>query len=124
MPTAFPAGRVADRLGYAMVDAQFARKVVLLTEEIVPYPNTPASIRQDQVDWIVKVDQVGDPSKISVGAARATTNPRELLIARLSADVMEHGGYFEDGFSMQTGNRRVGHRHRPFPSSIGCAARE
>ena len=90
-------------LGYAMVDAQFARKVVLLTEEIVAYPNTPASIRQDQVDWIVKVDQVGDPSKISVGAARATTNPRELLIARLSADVMEHGGYFEDGFSMQTG---------------------
>lgn len=90
-------------LGYAMVDAQFARKVVMLTEEIGPYPNTPASIRQDQVDWIVKVDQVGDPSKISVGAARATTNPRELLIARLSADVMEHGGYFEDGFSMQTG---------------------
>jgi citrate lyase subunit alpha/citrate CoA-transferase len=90
-------------LGYAMVDAQFARKVVLLTEEIVPFPNTPASIRQDQVDWIVKVDEVGDPSKISVGAARATTNPRELLISRLSADVMEYGGYFEDGFSMQTG---------------------
>ncbi len=90
-------------LGYAMVDAQYARHVVLLTEEIVPFPNTPASIRQDQVDWIVKVDQVGDPSKISVGAARATTNPRELLIARLSADVMEHAGYFNDGFSMQTG---------------------
>ena len=90
-------------LGYAMVDAQYARNVVLLTEEIVPFPNTPASIRQDQVDWIVKVDQVGDPSKISVGAARATTNPRELLIARLSADVMEHSGYFNEGFSMQTG---------------------
>ncbi|PKU21356.1 citrate lyase subunit alpha, partial [Telmatospirillum siberiense] len=90
-------------LGYAQVDAQFARNVVLLTEEVVAYPSTPASIRQDQVDWIVKVDQVGDPSKISVGAARATTNPRELLIARLSADVMEHGGFFEDGFSMQTG---------------------
>lgn len=90
-------------LGYALVDAQFARNVVLLSEEIVAYPNAPASIRQDQVDWIVQVDQVGDPSKISVGAARATTNPRELLIARLSADVMEHGGFFADGFSMQTG---------------------
>ena len=90
-------------LGYAMVDAHYARNVVMLTEEIVPFPNTPASIRQDQVDWIVKVDQVGDPSKISVGAARATTNPRELLIARLSADVMEHTGYFNEGFSMQTG---------------------
>ncbi|SFB78158.1 citrate lyase subunit alpha [Tropicimonas isoalkanivorans] len=90
-------------LGYAMVDAQFARNVVMLTEEVVPYPNAPASIRQDQVDWIVQVDEVGDPAKISVGAARATTNPRELLIARLSAEVMEHAGYFEDGFSMQTG---------------------
>ena len=91
-------------LGYAKVDAQFARKVVMLTEEIVPFPNTPASISQDQVDFIVKVDEVGDPSKISVGAARVTSNPRELLIARYAADVIEHSGYFEDGFSVQTGS--------------------
>src|SRR5471030_158736 len=76
-------------LGYAKVDAHFARKVILLTEEFVAFPNTPASISQDQVDYIVKVEQVGDPSKISVGAARVTSNPRELLIARLAADVIE-----------------------------------
>lgn len=91
-------------LGYAMVDAQFAECVILLTEEIVPFPNVPASIRQDQVDFVVEVDEVGDPSKISVGAARLTKNPRELLIARYAADVMEHGGYFVDGFSLQTGS--------------------
>lgn len=91
-------------LGYAMVDARFARQVVMVTEEIVPFPNIPASIRQDQVDWVVQVEQVGDASQIGVGAVRATTNPRELLISRLSADVMEFGGYFEDGFSMQTGS--------------------
>ncbi|SNY93197.1 citrate lyase subunit alpha / citrate CoA-transferase [Cohaesibacter sp. ES.047] len=90
-------------LGYAMVDAHYAKKVIMLAEDIVPFPNTPASIRHDQVDYIVQVDEVGDPAKISVGAARATTNPRELLIARLSAEVMVNGGYFEDGFSMQTG---------------------
>jgi citrate lyase subunit alpha/citrate CoA-transferase len=90
-------------LGYAMVDAARAKTVVLLAEEIVPYPNAPASIRQDQVDYVVKVDQIGDPTKISVGAARITSDPRELLIARLAANVMEHAGYFEDGFSMQTG---------------------
>lgn len=90
-------------LGYAMVDADRAKCVVLLAEEIVPYPNAPASIRQDQVDLVVKVDQIGDPAKISVGAARITSNPRELLIARWAADVMEHAGFFEDGFSMQTG---------------------
>ncbi|HCF8017550.1 citrate lyase subunit alpha [Klebsiella aerogenes] len=91
-------------LGYAMVDAQFARNVVLLTEELVPFPNMPASLVQDQVDYIVKVDSVGDPAKISVGAARVTSNPRELLIARRAAEVIEHSGYFYNGFSMQTGS--------------------
>ncbi len=91
-------------LGYAKVDAHFAHTVIMLTEEIVPFPNTPVSISQDQVDFIVKVDAVGDPSKISVGAARVTSNPRELLIARHAADVIEHSGYFKDGFSVQTGS--------------------
>ena len=91
-------------LGYAKVDAQFARQVVLLTDEIVGFPNTPVSISQDRVDYIVKMDDIGDPSRISVGAARVTSNPRELMIARLSADVIEHSGYFEQGFSLQTGS--------------------
>lgn len=91
-------------LGYAMVDAQFAKKVVLLTEELVPFPNMPASLGQDQVDLIAQVESVGDPAKISVGAARVTSNPRELMIARYAADVIEHSGYFKDGFSMQTGS--------------------
>ncbi|WP_392562660.1 citrate lyase subunit alpha [Orbus sturtevantii] len=91
-------------LGYAMVDAHYAKKVILLTQEIVPFPNAPASIRQDQADYIVKVDEVGDATKISVGAARITSNPRELMIAKYAAKVIEHSGYFKDGFSMQTGS--------------------
>ncbi|WJY16614.1 citrate lyase subunit alpha [Pectobacteriaceae bacterium CE90] len=91
-------------LGYAMVDAQFAHKVVLLTETLVPFPNMPASLGQDQVDYIVQVDSVGDPDKISTGAARVTSNPRELMIARQAAEVIEHSGYFKNGFSMQTGS--------------------
>ncbi|ANI82929.1 citrate lyase subunit alpha [Kosakonia oryzae] len=91
-------------LGYAMVDATYAKRVVLLTESIEPFPYMPASIVQDQVDYIVKIDSVGDPAKISVGAARVTSNPRELMIARSAADVVEHSGYFEQGFSIQTGS--------------------
>lgn len=33
-----------------------------------------------------------------------TSNPRELMIARSAADVIEHSGYFRDGFSLQTGS--------------------
>lgn len=91
-------------LGYAMVDAARANYVVVLAEELVAFPNAPASIRQDQVDCVVKVDQIGDPSKISVGAARITSNPRELMIARYAADVLEYSGYFKEGFSIQTGS--------------------
>ncbi|WCE32674.1 citrate lyase subunit alpha [Vibrio sp. SCSIO 43137] len=91
-------------LGYAKIDAQYADKVVVLTEELVPYPNAPASISQDQVDAIVQVDEVGDPSKIGGDATRMTKNPRELLIARKAAEVIEKSGYFFDGFSLQTGS--------------------
>lgn len=91
-------------LGYARVDADYADKVVLLTEEIVSYPHHPISIPQDRVDLIVKVDQVGDPKKIGGGATRMTKNPRELLIARKTAEVIFASGYFQDGFSLQTGS--------------------
>ena len=90
-------------LGYAKVDAQHARKVVLLTEALLPYPHHPASIAQDQVDLIVQIDQVGDADKIGADATRMTSNPRELLIARHAAEVIVHSGYFKPGFSLQTG---------------------
>ncbi|VYU33238.1 citrate lyase subunit alpha [Metakosakonia massiliensis] len=90
-------------LGYAMVDAQYARKVVLLTEEVLAYPHHPASIKQDQVDLIVTLPRVGDAEKIGADATRMTSNPRELLIAQYAAQVIEHSGYFRDGFSLQTG---------------------
>ncbi len=52
MPTATPV-KPAAALGYAMVDADNAKQVVMLTEELLPYPHNPASIEQDQVDLIV-----------------------------------------------------------------------
>lgn len=90
-------------LGYALVDAEAAGRVVLLTETIVPYPHHPASLAQDQVDLIVQLDHVGDADKISADATRMTSNPRELLIARRAAEVIVGSGYFTEGFSLQTG---------------------
>jgi len=91
-------------LGYAMVDARVARTVVLLTDGLEDYPTAPASIGQDLVDWVVPVEAVGDPRRISVGATRMTRNPRELLIARRVVDAMEAAGVIQDGFSFQTGS--------------------
>lgn len=91
-------------LGYAKIDAEHAKKVVMLTESLVGYPNHPASIAQDRVDAVVQVEEVGDPSKIGGGETRLTKNPRELLIAKQAAEVIAHSGYLKDGFSLQTGS--------------------
>lgn len=90
-------------LGYAMMDAEYANYVIVLTEELEAYPNVPASLHQDQVDCVVVVDEVGDPSKIGAGETRMTTNPKELMLARLTTKVIEHSGLFKEGFSLQTG---------------------
>ncbi len=90
-------------LGYARVDAQYADTVIVLTDHLVPYPNAPFGLSQFQVDYIVVVDSIGDPQKIMTGATRQTSNPRDLLIAQKAAEVFIHSGYFEDGFSFQTG---------------------
>ncbi|YCA20754.1 citrate lyase subunit alpha [Vibrio sp. AK197] len=91
-------------LGYAKVDAQHAKHVVMLTESLVAYPNHPASITQDYVDAVVEVSEVGDPAKIGGGETRLTSNPRELLIAKRAADVIIHSPYFKQGFNLQTGS--------------------
>ncbi|WP_282801540.1 citrate lyase subunit alpha [Secundilactobacillus kimchicus] len=94
---------VFGSLGYALMDAQYANSVVLLTDNIVPYPNTPASIKQTQVDYVVEVDKVGDPEKIGSGATRFTKDPKELKIAETVNKVITNSPYFKNGFSFQTG---------------------
>ncbi|WP_280923776.1 citrate lyase subunit alpha [Lactobacillus sp. ESL0680] len=112
VPVSDPAGNangqdgdaVFGSLGYALIDAQYADKVVLLTDNIVDYPNTPASIKQDQVDYVVKVDKIGDPDKIGSGATRFTKDPKELKIAQMVNQVITNSPYYKQGFSFQTGS--------------------
>lgn len=90
-------------LSYAMADAEYADKVVVVTDTLVPYPNFPASIHGIDVDYVVKVDEIGDPKKIATAAARMTQNPRDLMMAETAAKVMAATPWFKDGFSFQTG---------------------
>lgn len=95
---------ICGSLGYALPDAEYADKVVILTDDLVAYPNTPNSISERYVDYVVEVDSVGDSSKIASGAIRDTKNPRDILLAQLAAKVIINSGYFKDGFSIQTGS--------------------
>ena len=68
------------------------------------YPNQHSCISEADVESVVVVDSVGDSSKISSGAIRDTKNPRDILLAKQAAKVVMNSGYFENGFSLQTGS--------------------
>ena len=102
-PRSENAKSICGSLGYALPDAKYADHVVILTDDLVQYPNFPKSISACDVESVVVVDSVGDSAKISSGAIRDSKNPRDILLAKQAAKVIINSGYFQDGFSIQTG---------------------
>lgn len=90
-------------LSYAMADALHADRVVAITDCLVPFPNFPAHISMTRVDYVVEVDEIGDPKKIATGAAKPTTDQRKLMMADYCTQFVVNSPYFKDGFSYQTG---------------------
>lgn len=90
-------------LSYAVVDSEYADKVVAITDCLVPFPNAPAQISMTKVDYVVVVDEIGNPAKIATGAAKPTTDLRRLLMADYCTQFVVNTPYFKDGFSYQTG---------------------
>ena len=90
-------------LSYAMVDGDYADKVVAITDCLVPFPNFPAHISMTKVDYVVEVEAIGDPKKIATGAAKPTTDMRKLMMADYCTRFVVNTPYFRNGFSYQTG---------------------
>ncbi len=90
-------------LGYAHADAQYARKVIVITDELTTYPLLDWSIDETRVDHVVVVDAIGDPRGIVSGTTRITRDPVGLVMARQAAQVIRYSGLLRDGFSFQTG---------------------
>ncbi len=90
-------------LSYAVVDSEYADKVVAITDYLVPFPNYPAQISMTKVDYVVVVDEIGNPAKIATGAAKPTTDLRKLMMADYCTQFVVNTPYFKDGFSYQTG---------------------
>ena len=90
-------------LGYAFADAMYAKKVIVITDNLVPYPMMDYSISEDYVDYVVAVDAIGDPKGIVSGTTQITRDPVGLVMASHAAQVIAHSGLLKDGFSFQTG---------------------
>lgn len=90
-------------MGYAMADAIYAKKKIAITDTIVAYPNYPSDITEDYVDYILKVDSIGDKNGIVSGTTKVTKDPVGLKIAKDTLKVMKASGLLKDGFSYQSG---------------------
>lgn len=90
-------------LGYALSDSQFAKQVVVITDNLVPYPCIPWSILGGNVDYVLEVDKIGNPEKIVSGTTRLTKSPTQLKIAEMAAQFVETAGLVKEGFSFQAG---------------------
>ena len=90
-------------LGFALADSEYADKVIVVTDNLVPFPCYPWQIQGNNVDFVVEIDSLGDPSKIVSGTTEVTKSPDRLLIAEYVAQFFEDAGILKDGFSFQAG---------------------
>ena len=110
-PTADPFGNAnalygdsaCGLLGFALADATYADRVIIVTDNLIPFPCIPWQIHGNLVDWVVVRDEIGDPAKIISGTTRITKSPANLMAAELTARFIKEAGIMRDGFSFQAG---------------------
>ncbi len=110
-PTADPFGNAngvtgpsaCGLLGFALADSQYAHKVIVVTDNLVPFPCIPWQIHGNYVDYVVEMDRIGVPERIVSGTTRITKSPDRLYIAELTAKFCDAAGIIQEGFSFQAG---------------------
>ncbi|MCK6604204.1 MAG: citrate lyase subunit alpha [Ignavibacteriaceae bacterium] len=110
-PTADPFGNANGEtgksacglIGFALGDSEYADNVIVVTDNLVPFPCVPWQIQGQNVDYVVQIDSLGDATKIVSGTTEITKSPDRLLIAEYVAKFIEASGIMKDGFSFQAG---------------------
>src|SRR5437660_548402 len=90
-------------LGFALADSMYADTVIVVTDNLVPFPCIPWQIQGNNVDYVVEVDSIGDPAKIVSGTTQITRSPDRLRIAEFVARFLRESGIMRNGFSFQAG---------------------
>ena len=110
-PTADPFGNAngtngpsaCGPLGFALADSEYADKVIVVTDNLVPFPCVPWTIQGNNVDHVVQVPSLGDSQLIVSGTTVVTKSPDRQLIAEYVARFAETSGIMANGFSFQAG---------------------
>src|SRR5690349_10397353 len=91
-------------LGFALADSMYADHVIVVTDNLVPFPCIPWQVQGNNVDYVVQVDSIGDASKIVSGTTQITRSPDRLRIAQFVAQFLRDAGIMRNGFSFQAGS--------------------
>ncbi len=110
-PTADPFGNcngvtgpsACGLLGFALADSIYADHVIVVTDNLIPFPCIPWQIQGNNVDQVVVMGSIGDPSQIVSGTTQLTKSPDRLLIAEYAAQFCRDAGILKEGFSFQAG---------------------
>jgi citrate lyase subunit alpha / citrate CoA-transferase len=89
-------------LGYAISDLYFASHKVVVTD-CIKESLEKIDIEAKYVDYVLEVDQIGDPKGIVSGTTQPTRDPIQLKIAKDTAKLIDELGYIKDKMSFQTG---------------------
>ena len=90
-------------LGFGLADSMYADKVIVVTDNLIPFPCYPWQIQGQNVDYVVVLDKVGAPEKIVSGTTELTRSPDRLYISELTAKFVRAAGIMKAGFSFQAG---------------------
>lgn len=90
-------------LGYAIADTEKAKIVVLITDYITDDIIIDPEIKSSNVDYIIKVDSIGDNLGIVSGTTNITTNPIGVKIAKNTSTLLQELGLIKNKFSFQSG---------------------
>jgi citrate lyase subunit alpha/citrate CoA-transferase len=90
-------------ISYSQVDAAYADKVIVVTDNIVDYPCKLQEIQERNVDCVAQVDHIGEPKKIMSGTTKITEDPMKLQIAHDCIELMDAVGLIKNGMVFQSG---------------------
>ncbi len=89
-------------LGYAIPDMLYAKHKVVITDNLVDAVEVN-EIKAKYIDYVLKVDEIGDKEGIVSGTTRPTKDPIQQKIAKNTATLIADLGLIKNGFSFQTG---------------------
>ena len=89
-------------VGYSIADMMYAKQVVVITDNLVD-DVIYSEIEAKYVDYVLKIDSIGDQASIVSGTTQITKDPIGIKIAKDTTKVLDLLGLIKPGFSMQTG---------------------